>query len=134
MQFFKQICLGEIDSLVDFLGCMCTNKVALKSRNPLMAHSNCSMLYHLDYLVHQRQFGSWSFISWWVKFIQICFSQIKHDKRRILIVFCEFTQCTVLWPICRHQYFLPRELHLHESHFNKKPYFYHYYLPYKVPI
>ena len=29
---------------------------------------------------------------------------------------------------------LPRELHLHESHFNKKPYFYHYYLPYKVPI
>ena len=29
---------------------------------------------------------------------------------------------------------LPRELHLHESHFSKKPYFYHYYLPYKVPI
>ena len=30
--------------------------------------------------------------------------------------------------------YLCRELHLHESHFNKKPYFYHYYLPYKVSI
>ena len=32
------------------------------------------------------------------------------------------------------QVVLPRELHLHDSHFYKKPYFYHYYLPCKVPI
>ena len=34
----------------------------------------------------------------------------------------------VLWLICQHRPFLPRELHIYESHFNKKPYFYHYYL------
>ena len=44
-----------------------------------------------------------------------------------------FTHCHALAHMPK-QVFRPRVLHLHESHFNKKPYFYHYYLPYTVPI
>ena len=40
----------------------------------------------------------------------------------------------VLWLISRHRSYLAQGLHLPESHFIKKPYFYHYYLPYTVPI
>ena len=36
-----------------------------------------------------------------------------------------YKQCVVLWLICRHREH--RELHLHESHFNKNPYFYYYF-------
>ena len=39
-----------------------------------------------------------------------------------------FSCFNVIWLIYRHrQVVLPRELHLPENHFSKKPYFYHYY-------
>ena len=46
------------------------------------------------------------------------------------ICLCNIT----LWCFASYADMVNWELNLHETHFNKKSYFYHYYLPYKVSI
>ena len=65
-----------------------------------------------------------------IKCIEACSLQPVEPKRTTPL---QPIHTVVLLLICRHGQFLPRKLHLHEDHFDKKPYFYHYYLPYKDP-